>query len=288
MARLVRQQAGIAETCPLLAFGREARLEQEESGGYARVDLWFLYDGPNGSSYAFVEVKTHDRWDAARVARQVREQAEGQFAKNARRTVGSMLLGPPRLCRLVENVDNDIRAINWLDLLGELRALPAPSRVVTHAIRHLEEQMEHAPGLDRSITLDQFEAATTIVSCLRGGVLDCVADIGGSVHGDPLFTTPSDGRPRRAGDWAWHGLAVPFTLQGKKGRIGIYKYAETPPMEAASLESLWLEAYLGDTDTPVAFMKFAPPSLASEHLEAVRRDFKRAWNVTLVPGSVGA
>jgi hypothetical protein len=26
--------------------------------------------------------------------------------------------------------------------------------------------------------------------------------------------TPGDGRPRRAGGWAWHGLAVPFTLHG--------------------------------------------------------------------------
>ena len=29
----------------------------------------------------------------------------------------------------------------------------------------------------------------------------------------------------------------------------------------------------GDSDMPVAFVKFAPPTLASEHLEALRGEF---------------
>jgi len=94
-----------------------------------------------------------------------------------------------------------------------------------------------------------------------GFQLDCLADVEGSVHGEPLFTRPADGRPRRAGDWASHGLAAPFALHRKKGRIGTYQYSEALPAEAASLESLWLEAYLGDADTPVAVVRFAPPSL---------------------------
>lgn len=285
IARLVREQLAIPATCPLVAFGREARLEQKEDGGYARVDLWLLFECQDGPRYAFVEVKTHCRWEAEHVARQVRDQSERRIARNPRRICGSVLLGPPRLCRLVQNVDKDVRAIDWLRLIGELRALPEPSMLTTHAIEHLEEQMEHPPGLNQAITLDEFEAATKIVACLRGLLVDCIADVGGNVHGEPLFTTPGDGRPRRSGDWAWHGLAVPFTLNGKKGRIGVYKYSDTPAAEVAARETLWLEAYLEDTDTPVAFVKFTPPTLASQHLEAVRAEFKREWpSASPLPG----
>lgn len=42
--------------------------------------------------------------------------------------------------------------------------------------------------------------------------------------------------------------------------------------------ALWLEAYLGDGDTPAAFVKFAPPTLAAKELDQVRADLKREWD----------
>ncbi|MEI9937506.1 MAG: hypothetical protein WDO69_09835 [Pseudomonadota bacterium] len=137
--------------------------------------------------------------------------------------------------------------------------------------------MEHSPGLDRPLELQQFEQATTIIACLRQFLVDCAEDVGGNVHGDPLFLTPGDGRPRRAGNWSWHGLSVPFGLAGKRGRVGIYKYSEAPAGESTALETLWLELYIGDTTEPTVFVKFAPPTLASENLDAARAELRQAW-----------
>jgi len=134
--------------------------------------------------------------------------------------------------------------------------------------------MDRRAGLERPLTLNHFEQATTTVSCLRQFLLECIADLGGRVRGDPIYITPGDGQPRRGSGWAWYGLAVPFTLGEEKGRIGIYKYAEAPPGEEGACDTLWLEAYLGDTDAPVAFTKFNPPTLAAMELESARAEFK--------------
>jgi hypothetical protein len=275
---LVRAELGIEATCPLLGFGREARLGTDPDGKYARVDLWFLFDSAGGSFFAFVEVKTHNGWSPEEVAHQVQDQSKRQVVRGERRRVhGCLLLAPDRLCRLVRAKNAGIRILPWPSLLDRLRKLPSNSTTTKHAIQHLEQQMEHSPGLDRSLGLKQFEQATTIIACLRQFLVNCAEDIEGNVHGDPLFLTPGDGKPRRGGDWAWHGLSVPFTLAGKKGRIGIYKYSEAPAGQVTAMGTLWLELYLGDAPEPTAFVEFAPPTLAAEHLDAARAELLREW-----------
>jgi hypothetical protein len=275
---LVRTELHIEATSLLLGFGREARLGTSLDGKYARVDLWFLFDSSAGPFFAFIEVKTHNEWDPEKVAGQVQDQTERHVtARSERRVHGCLLLAPERLCRLVRAKNANIHTVSWPNLLARLRGLPSNSITTKHAIQHLEQQMDHSPGLDRSLALKQFEEATTIIACLRQFLVNCVEDIDGNVHGDPLFLTPGDGRPRRGGDWAWHGLSVPFTHGGKRGRVGIYKYAEAPPGQAAALETLWLELYLGDTSEPTALVEFAPPTLAGEHLDAARAELRQKW-----------
>lgn len=274
LTELVRSELAIEATSPVLGFGREARLGMDPDGKYARVDLWLLFDSPTGAFFAFVEVKTHSEWEPKEVAHQVQDQTERRVARSERRIHGCLLLAPEKLCRLVRAENASVRTVSWSSLLARLRALPSNSIATKHAIQHLEQQMEHSPGLDRPLALQQFEQATTIIACLRQFLVDCAEDIGGSVRGDPLFLTPGDGKPRRAGDWAWHGLSVPFALGAKRGRVGIYKYSEAPAGEATSLETLWLELYLGETTEPTAFVKFAPPTLTGEHLDAARAELR--------------
>jgi hypothetical protein len=277
LTRLVLGALGVPGSPRLLGFGREARLDSTDADNYSRVDLWLLFDAEPGPFYAFVEVKTHENWDAAHVARQVRDQAGRSVARSARRIHGSVLLAPERLCHRVRDVDPEVPFIAWQCLLREMQALPSSSALALHAIRHIEDQMDHPPGIERSMTVLQFEEATTTISCLRQFLMDCIADLKGSVHGEPLYMTPGDGRPRRGGGWAWHGLAVPFTLDDRRGRIGIYKYAEAPPGESEALEALWLEVYLGDGDQPIMFSNFAPATLAREQLDEIRTNLKRDW-----------
>ena len=137
--------------------------------------------------------------------------------------------------------------------------------------------MDRPAGVDREMTLNDFEQATTTIACLRQFLMECIADIGGSVHGERLHMTSADGKPRRGSGWAWHGLSVPFRSTSGKGRVGIYKYEEAPPGEENAREKLWLEAYVGDGDTPVAFVPFAPPSLSAKELGAVRMKLTAEW-----------
>lgn len=267
---LVRRALDIDAANPLLGFGREARLAKTDDDSFARVDLWLLFGSESGPFYAFVEVKTHNRWDAAHVAHQVRDQAERTTVRRPRQVRGSVLLAPERLCRRVREVDSAVRWITWLQVVAELRGLSSTSPLTTRAIRHLEENMERPASLDRPLTLDQFEQATTTVACLRQFLRDCIFDLGGSIHGDPLLMTPGDGQPHWGSGWAWHGLSVPFTLDGKRGRVGIYKYAEAPQGEESALSTLWLEAYVGEGDIPLAAIQFAPATLATTELERQR------------------
>jgi hypothetical protein len=268
----------------LLAFGREARLNKTEDDDYARVDIWLLFDGQPEAFYAFVELKTHDNWDAAHVAHQVRDQSSRELAMKAGRIRGSMLLAPDRLCRRVREIDADLPLIAWEKLLQALRGLRSVSTLTTHAIRHFEEQMEHPPGINKPMTLGDFEEATTTVACLKQFLMDCVAELKGSVHGEPLYMTPGDGRPKSGGGWAWHGFAVPFSLRGQRGRIGIYKYSEVPPLEAETVNSLWLEVFLGDPERPMLSTRFAPGTLSRECLDDARSELARAWFALGQPG----
>jgi hypothetical protein len=278
IANLVRGRLGIDASSPLLGFGREVRLSATEDNEYARVDLCLRFGSPTGLCYAFVEVKTHERWHAAHVADQVRDQAERKVARGGeRRVLGCVLLAPDRLCQRVRDADHLVQSITWPCLLEKLRALRSPSPLTALSIQHLENNMDRSAGLDREITLNQFEQAVTTLACLRQLLVDCITDVGGKVHGEPLYLTPGDGKPRRVGDWAWHGLAVPFSLGGRRGRVGIYKYAEAPPGEENALDTLWLETYLGDGDVPVAFVKFTPPTLATKGLDAVRAALTEEW-----------
>jgi len=56
-------------------------------------------------------------------------------------------------------------------------------------------------------------------ACLRQFLVECINELGGQVHGQPLYMTPGDGKPLRGSGWAWHGLAVPFSLDGRKGPL---------------------------------------------------------------------
>jgi hypothetical protein len=281
VADIVRGELGIGSDNRLLSFGREARLETGVEGDYARVDLWFLF-GTTEPFYAFVEVKTHDRWSAEGVRHQVEDQCQRTTVRNPHRVHGSLLLGPDRLVR---GVGAGVRSISWHNFLARLPAPAARSPVVDHAIRHIEDNMERPAGLSRSLSLADFEHATTTVACLRQFILDCIADIGGDVRGDPMYLTPADGTPRRAGGWAWHGLSVPFILKGQRGRLGVYKYADAPEVERAALETLWLEAYLGEDEMPRLSVSFAPPSLSAADLRTARAGFVAHWKALEATGS---
>lgn len=277
VAHVVCTKLDISASSVLLDFGREARLADTDDENYARVDLWLRFDSANGPFYAFIEVKTHDRWDAAHVVDQVRDQAERTLARGHREIRGAMLLGPGRLCQRVHALDASIRSLTWPRLLQDLRALRSPSRLTSLAIRHLEENMDRSIGFERELSLSDFEQATTIVSCLRHFLLGCIADVGGRVRGDQLYMTPGDGQPLRGSGWAWHGLAIPFALDDQKGRLGLYKYAETPTGEESNQSTLWIEAYVGDSDGPIASAPFAPTTLRPAELDAARAVFTAEW-----------
>jgi hypothetical protein len=77
---------------------------------------------------------------------------------------------------------------------------------------------------------------------------------------------------------------VPFSLRGQRGRIGIYKYSEGPPLEAETVNSLWLEVFLGDPDRPMLSTRFAPGTLSRECLDDARGELARAWLALGQPG----
>jgi hypothetical protein len=277
VAGRVRNELGIDGACPLIGLSREIRLAATADGTYARADLCLDFGSSSTTFCAFIEVKSHEGWDEAHVAHQMADQASRTPARVPREVRGSVLLAPERFCRLVVSRDPGVRAIPWRLVVGELRALHSTSPLTRMAIQHLEENVDRAAGLDRSMTLNQFEQATTTVACLRQFLVDCINELGGQVHGQPLYTTPGDGKPLRGSGWAWHGLAVPFSLGGRKGRLGIYKYEEAPSSELSAKDTLWLEAYLGEEEAPVAFVKFAPSTLATKELDAARASLKDEW-----------
>jgi hypothetical protein len=276
VADLVRGALGISAPCELVSFGREARLATREDEPYARVDLWLLFRSSE-PFYAFVEVKTHDQWDAASVAAQVRDQATRPRLVSSKHAIrGSVLLAPDRLCDRVRAADGTIPTLPWAQLLRTLKLLPTSSQLTQHAIRHLEENVDRPTGIaDR--TLNDFEHATTTVACLRQFLKGCIAEVEGT-RLTGFNTTPGDGEPLRWSGWAWYGVSVPFTLDEDKYRLGIYKYVSTPPGEESARDVLWLEAYAGDDPNPVAFLKFDPPTLAPPELDKFRAEFKREWS----------
>jgi len=277
VVRLVRDKLGIDTACPVTGLSREVRLAATADGRYARADLCIDFRSSAGQFCAFIEVKTHEGWDDGHVAYQVSDQASRTPVRVPREVRGSVLLAPERVCRWVASRDPEVRVIPWRRLIGELRALPSPSPLINLALQHLEENVDRTAGLDRPMTLNHFEQATTTVACLREFLADCAADLGGSVHGEPLYLTPGDGKPRRGGGWAWHGLSVPFSLGGRRGRVGVYKYADAPPGEQAALDTLWLEAYLCEGEMPVAFVRFAPATLATKELDEARAALNEEW-----------
>lgn len=274
------------EAAALVDFGREARLETADDEDYARVDIWLLFKSPTGLFYAFIEVKTHNGWEAEHVRTQVNDQARRRALVRTTHPIrGSMLLAPTALCRQVRQLDASVHAVTWDELIRALRSLHSASRLTALAVQHLEQNMERAAGIDRPLSMSDFESATTTVACLRQFLIECVTALGGGVRGDPFYMTPGDGEPRRRGAWAWHGLAVPFSMRDRRGRIGIYKYAEAPPGEESAKDALWVEVYLGDDETPAAFTKFAPSTLASAELARAREQLVVAWRSQTAPTS---
>ncbi len=279
VASHVRRELGIDPAAAVSGLSREIRLAATPDGEYARVDLCLDFGSVTTPFCAFIEVKTHEGWDETHVADQVTDQANRTPARIPRDVRGSLLLAPVRVCSRVAALNPRVRVLPWRRLIDELRALQSTSPLTKMAIQHLEENVDRAAGLDRPLTLNHFEQATTTIACLRQFLVTCISDIGGSVHGEPLYLTPGDGKPRRGSGWAWHGLSVPFSLGGRRGRVGIYKYAEAPPGEHGALDTLWLEVYLGDADTPVAFVKFAPVTLAAKELEMARASLEAEWKI---------
>ena len=275
----VRRELGIDTASAVSSLSREVRLAPTADGEYARVDLCLDFGSSTAPFCAFIEVKTHEGWDEVHVAHQVTDQAGRAPARVPREVRGSVLLAPERVCRRVTARDPAVHTLPWRRLIDDLRALSSTSPLTKLAIQHMEENVDRAAGLDRSLTLHEFEQATTTVACLRQFLVICITDIEGNVHGEPLYLTPGDGKPRRGSGWAWHGLSVPFSLGGHRGRVGIYKYAEAPPGEQGALDTLWLEAYLGEGEMPVAFVKFAPISLATKDLDATRAAFEAEWKL---------
>jgi hypothetical protein len=188
-------------------FGPPGEMLRRSGRRRSRLD----FGSSTGPFCAFIEVKTHEGWDEAHVARQVAVQAGRTPVRVPRDVRGSVLLAPERVCRRVAARAPAVRAIPWRRLVDELRALPSTSPLTKLAIQ------------------------------------------------------------------PWHGLSVPFSRGGKRGRVGIYKYAEAPPGEQSALETLWLEAYLGDGEAPVAFVKFAPPTLVANELDAIRDALNEEW-----------
>jgi len=275
----VRRELGIDAACPVTGLSREVRLAATRDGNYSRADLCLDFGASTAPFCAFIEIKTHENWDEDCVIRQVTTQANGTPARIRRDVRGSVLLAPTRLCQRTAVGDARVHTIPWRQLLDELRALHSTSLLTTLAITHLEENVDHTAGLDRTLTPHDFEQATTTIACLRQFLVDCITDIGAGVRGEQLYLTPGDGKPRRGSGWAWHGLSVPISFGGRRGHLGIYKFAEAPPGERRALDTLWLEAYLGDGVMPVAFVKFAPPTLGKNELDAVRAALKEEWRI---------
>jgi hypothetical protein len=275
IARLVQSALGIEGECELVAFGREARLAAKDDEAHARVDIWLLFRKPK-PFYAFLEVKTHDRWPAKLVAEQVRDQAgRASMATNTHEIVGSVLLAPARLCLEVASVDPNIPKILWPQLLRTLKDISPASKLTQHCITHLEKTVDQPIGIANR-PLVGFEDATTTVACLRTFLTACIADIGGT-RKNKLNTTPGDGQPLRGGGWAWHGISVPFVAQGGQYYLGIYKYVEAPPGKESYLDTLWLEAYPDGSLVAEPELEFKPSSLSPDELDKVRALFKAKW-----------
>lgn len=276
IAQTVLSRLGIAaDDCDLVAFGREARLAAKDDEAYARVDIWLLFTKPK-PFYVFLEVKSHDRWDAKLVADQVRDQAgRGSVASNTHQIGGSVLLAPHRLCSEVASVAPDIPMISWPQLLRLLQDVSPGSKLTQHCITHLEETVDRPIGI-AARTLLGFEDATTTVACLRTFLTACIADVGGKPT-QKLHTTPGDGQPLRGGGWAWHGISVPFGAEDGQYYLGIYKYVETPPGKEAYLETLWLEAYPDGSLIAKVEIDFTPSSLSPDELSKSRALFKAKW-----------
>jgi hypothetical protein len=94
---------------------------------------------------------------------------------------GSVLLAPERVCRWVVSRDSGVHAIPWRQLVGELRALHSTSPLTKMAIQHLEENVDRAAGVDRPMTLNHFEQATTTIACLRQFLVECINELGGQI-----------------------------------------------------------------------------------------------------------
>jgi hypothetical protein len=183
-------------------FGPPGEMLRRSGRRRSRLD----FGSSTGPFCAFIEVKTHEGWDEAHVARQVAVQAGRTPVRVPRDVRGSVLLAPERVCRRVAARAPAVRAIPWRRLVDELRALPSTSPLTKLAIQHLEENVDRTAGLDRPMTLNHFEQATTTIACLREFLVDCISEIDGHVQGDPLYMTPGDGKPHRGSGWAWHGI----------------------------------------------------------------------------------
>jgi hypothetical protein len=264
----VRKQTARVELGAFRGLGREARLPIDEEGAHRRADLWLLFD----AGVVLVEVKSHGRWNPESVTAQLKAQASGgRLVRTGQPIVNAILLAP----RAVANHRAD-HYLSWSDLIRDLRNIESRSAVASAMLRHLEAHVERPIGVV-DIDLGELDRAARTVACLHEFLRSCVEAVGGEPRVREIFLTRGDGEPNRWNGWAWHGVSVPFAKDGRRYRVGIYHYVETPAGQESAIKQPWLEAYEHDEQEPLVAHQLPTPSLTSESLDVARERFVAAW-----------
>ena len=125
--------------------------------------------------------------------------------------------------------------------------------------------------------LTDLDRVTSTVACLRAFLQSCIDAVGGRYDTRALWLTGQDGEPLRADGWAYHGLSVPFRLDGAQHRLGIYRYVETPEGCEDGLEGHWLELDRGEEDESRVELRFDPADLSAKELARFRKAFIDEW-----------
>lgn len=267
LCTLFLSRAGLPDA-PLSDLGRETSLvsAQGESG---RSDLWLRF--PDG--VLLIEVKSHGAWSADDVAKQLARYREGTLAMLPGKVLGAVLLTPRVL-----GMRDGTRLITWGEVIRTIRGASPDGLVAARVVAHLERHVERDLGLPEGGRMNVRETARQ-VAALREFLKSCVRAVDGKLRtNDPFWMTPGDGEPLRNDGWAWRGMSVPFDLEEKEFRIGVYDYVAAPAGCDAATAHAWLEAYRGGKESPVVELAFEG-SLALADLDALRQRFVEAWRL---------
>lgn len=261
----IRRLAGVLAPTSLSAWGRESGLATEK-GTRRRSDLWFRI----GKQLVLVEVKTHDGWAPAHVARQVREQLTATL--NGEAIFAVVLLAPRPLLR---ELPHDIKSLAWDDVLAICDGLRPPSPIVKLAHEHWRHTVERDFGL--SITESASSAvqrAATETACLVSFLRAVLKRLGGGAKREGVYFSSPDGQPGTGAGWSWYGVGVPGdTPDFGQVYIGIYSYVDAPK-EHQQEKGTKLELYRqGNDDEPVASIVFEPVDLTHSSLLRILEEF---------------